>query len=398
VVSHKKILDKSRSLTNSLYYSNYDFELYSNFTFYLNDPINGDQIRQKESRELVGLKSQLDQSFNLGSITGNLQGAVGFRHDVSRGNELSHTVNRLSVLDSMKLGDIYETNLYSYINTELNRGKWLLNIGLRFDQFEMTYQDYLQSQYTNMSISNTIVSPKLNLLFNPTNQLQLYLKSGKGFHSNDTRVAVVQNGRNVLPGAWGSDAGVIWKPFARLMINTAYWYLFMEEEFVYVGDEGVVEPSGKTERMGYEGSIRYQPFNWLFWNLDATYTIARSLEAKEGIDYIPLAPDFSLVSSLQVIHPSGLFGGLQLRVVDDRPANEDNSIVAKGYSVIDFNCGYQWKNFDWSINVQNLTNTEWNETQFATISRLRDETSPLEEIHFTPGTPFNLKTSLTYKF
>ena len=98
------------------------------------------------------------------------------------------------------------------------------------------------------------------------------------------------------------------------------------------------------------------------------------------------------------MHPSGFYGGLRARYLADRPANEDNSIVAIGYFVTDFNLGYQWKRFDLGITIENLFNVEWNETQFATESRLFDELQSVEEIHFTPGTPFFIKGSVKYLF
>ena len=178
----------------------------------------------------------------------------------------------------------------------------------------------------------------------------------------------------------------------------AYWYLYLEQEFVYIGDAGIVEPSGKTRRQGIDFSYRYQPLPWLYWNLDANYTYARAIEEPTGQDYIPLAPDFTLVSGISVIHKSGFYGGLNVRYLGDRPANEDNSIIAKGYTVTDLNMGYKWKKISLGIQIQNLFNTDWNETQFATESRLQNEILPVEEIHFIPGTPFFIKTMIEYNF
>jgi outer membrane receptor protein involved in Fe transport len=99
-----------------------------------------------------------------------------------------------------------------------------------------------------------------------------------------------------------------------------------------------------------------------------------------------------------VRHHSGLYGSVNLRFLDDRPANEDNSIVAIGYTVVDLSAGYSWKRVSLGFQIQNLFDTEWNETQFATESRLRNEIEPVEEIHFTPGTSFFLRGILTYSF
>jgi outer membrane receptor protein involved in Fe transport len=173
----------------------------------------------------------------------------------------------------------------------------------------------------------------------------------------------------------------------------------LEQEFVYVGDAGIVEPSGKSERLGLDVGLRYQFTDWLFLNTDATYTHARSIEAPRGMDYIPLAPDFTLVGGLSIVNLGRLSGGLRFRYLDDRPANEDNSIVAKGYAVTDINANYLLgKNLSLGLSIENLFNTEWNETQFATESRLENENTSVEEIHFTPGSPFFIKGSLSYTF
>ena len=398
LADHVHTMKPDAFIKNSVYFSSYDFELYSNFTFFLNDPVNGDQIKQKESRKLFGMNSEFNQQFDWGNSQGRLQAGVGLRKDQSSGNELSHTANRRETIEQLKLGEIHETNLNAYVNAAFDFGKWTINPALRVDHFKFNYNDELQDSYLKQSESQAIVSPKLNILYHSSDWLQLYAKFGKGFHSNDTRGVVAQNGQEILPAAYGSDLGLIWKPMSSMMVNLAYWYLFLEQEFVYVGDEGVVEPSGKTRRTGLDLSLRYQPLSWLFWDLDANYTLARATEEADGEDYIPLAPDFTLISGLSVVHPEGWYGGLKLRHINDRPANEDNSIVAAGYSVIDFNVGHQWPVFDVSLSIQNLLDTKWNETQFATETRLQNEANPVEEIHFIPGTPRFIKISVAYKF
>ena len=398
LVDFTKNIDTNTQLKNTLFYSLYNFELYSDFTFFLNDPVNGDQIRQKENRNLYGFTSELHRNFYGNKTDVNLQFAVGYRRDFSDNIELSHTVNRKTTLQNIMLGDIYETNYFSYLNTHFDIGKWSINPALRVDYFTFNYNDELSDSYQTQAVSKAIMSPKLNFLYNYSDKLQGYLKTGKGFHSNDTRIIMSQSSKEILPAAYGFDVGFIWKPINKILINTAYWYLFLEQEFVYVGDEGVVEPSGRTRRNGFDFSLRYQPLEWLFWDTDVNYTFARSIDEPKETSYIPLAPDFTLMSGVNIIHKSGIYGGVKLRWIDDRPANEDNSVVAIGYKVVDFNMGYQWKKTDVNVSIQNLFNTEWNETQFATETRLFDEPNPVEEIHFIPGTPFNVKVSFSYRF
>ncbi|WP_423819353.1 TonB-dependent receptor [Salinimicrobium sp. TIG7-5_MAKvit] len=398
IVEYDHQVHEKSFVKNNIYYSKYDFLLFSNFTFFLEDPEFGDQIKQQETRTMMGLNSEYNNRFNFEKWYGDLQAGISLRNDQSEENELSHTYQRLSTLSNFSLGDINETNLAAYINAELHLGKWTINPGIRIDHFNFKYYDRLAPKYATLSEEKSIISPKLNFLYNAKNNLQLYLKAGKGFHSNDTRVVLRKASENILPAAYGSDLGMIWKPVPRMMINTAFWYLLLEQEFVYVGDAGIVEPSGKTERKGIDFSLQYQPLNWLYGNLDATYTVARSLDVPGDSNYIPLAPDFTLTGGLNVDLPSGINSGISMRHLSARPANEDNSIVAEGYTVFDFNLGYKFQKWHFGVNIQNLFDTEWNETQFATESRLSFETEPVEEIHFTPGTPFFLRGIISYTF
>lgn len=397
-VKHNRVLSDHAYIQSQLYYSKYNFQLYSNFTFFLEDSLNGDQIMQQEDRTIVGLNSAYHHNLQWKKVDIKLVAGVQLRHDQVLDNELSRTLNRRETLEQLQYGNIYETNAAGYANASFEIGKWTLGLGVRADYFDFQYNDLLQPTYTIQSTNKTIVSPKLNLLYSPQQNLQLYFRAGRGFHSNDTRVVVAQNGRQILPAAYGVDAGLLWKPIPRLLVNAAYWYLFLEQEFVYVGDAGIVEPSGQTQRQGGELSVRYQILDWLFWKLDANYTHARAVEEAVGENFIPLAPDLTMTSGLQLIHPSGFYGGVNWRFLKDRPANEDNSIVAKGYSIVDLNAGFQFKRFDIGFQIQNLFNTAWNETQFATTSRLAGEVAPVEEIHFTPGTPFFFKGIIQYSF
>ena len=388
-------IDENTHIKNTAYWSKYDFELYSNFTFFLNDPVNGDQIKQKESRTIVGFQSEYNEKLNEKWF---FKLGAGLRNDNNKDVELSHTLNRKTVLDYLSLGNVNQTNLFTYTSFDFTSGKWLINSGVRVDYFKFGYEDQLASTYTNQTQTKAIVSPKLNFLYTQNDKLQYFLKLGKGFHSNDTRVVVAQKGEKILPETYGADLGINWKPFPRMIVNSAIWYLYLAQEFVYVGDEAVVEPSGKTERKGFDFGFRYQLTNWLFWNTDYTYTHARSIDEPKGNDYLPLAPVHTLMNGFSVKDLKGFSGSLRTRFLGDRPANEDNSVVAKGYCITDFSVNYQIKKVSIGINIDNIFNTKWKETQFLTESRLANETDPVEEIHFTAGTPFNARLILKYSW
>ena len=397
-IEYSKYINDDTRLKTNMFYTHSAFELYSNFTFFLEDPVNGDQIKQTENRDIFGFNSRLIHDTYLGETPVVLSAGVSLRNDVANDTELSKTLNRSTTLEQVQLGDINQTNASMFVNAEFEFGKLVVAPALRLEHFKFMYNDKLQTNYTALDETKTALLPKLNFFYNAKDNLQLYLKSGIGFHSNDTRVVVTNASENVLPKAYGVDFGNIWKPTPKLVVNSALWYLFLEQEFVYVGDAGIVEPSGRTRRYGADLGVRYQLNNWLFLNTDATLTKARSIDEASGEDYIPLAPDFTLTGGLAVNDLKGFSGGLNFRYIDDRPANEDNSIIAEGYFVSDFNVNYTINNLTFGFAIENLFDTEWNETQFATTSRLQNETAPVEEIHFTPGTPFSSKFTVSYRF
>ncbi len=397
-IAYTKSIDENTFIKSNVFYSNYQFELYSNFTFFLEDPINGDQIRQKENRNLFGLNSEINKKVKINERNALVQLGFGFRADETKNTELSHTLNRITTLDRLKLGDIDQTNIFSYLNAEFELGKLKVNPAIRMDYFKFNYQDKLASTYQTQSENNVKFSPKLNFIFTQNNNLQFYLKSGFGFHSNDTRVVVANNGNQVLPTAFGTDLGTIIKPFPKLLLNAAVWILNLQEELVYVGDAATVEISGRTKRVGVDFGLRYQLTDYLFFDSDINYTYARSIDEPQGQNYIPLAPDLTATAGLNTGKYKGFSGGFHFRYLKSRPANEDNSIVASGYMVSDLNINYDYENISIGLSAENIFDTKWNETQFATESRLKNETNSVEEIHFTPGTPFFLKGKVTYRF
>ncbi|MFK5972000.1 MAG: TonB-dependent receptor plug domain-containing protein [Flavobacteriaceae bacterium] len=399
-VNYSRQIDEHQRIKSKVFISKYDFELYSNFTFFLEDPINGDQIKQKEDRTVLGAETKYERTFHLGDHDTQFkyEAGVGLRYDDINEVELSHTLNRKVILERFALGNVDELNAYGFFNTTYKKNKWTFYPALRIDYFKFDYINLLSEGKDKKSVNKILLSPKLNVIFAVSPGFQLFAKTGIGFHSNDTRVVTSNNGKEVLPAAYGADIGTIIKPIGKLVLNVALWSLFLQQEFVYVGDAGIVEPSGKTQRYGTDLGLRYQLTNWLYLNVDLNYAYARSTEKAKGENYIPLSPDLTSSGGLSFTNFGGFSGGLNYRFIKDRPANEDNSIIAEGYFVSDFNLNYLVNNWTFGFAIENLFDTEWNETQFATQSRLFNETNAVEEIHFTAGSPlfFRGKISVTF--
>jgi TonB-dependent Receptor Plug Domain len=391
------LLPNGANLRNHFFYSNYSLDLYSNFTFFKENPINGDQIKQKENRAIFGYNSSYQNEKKIGGLNFYTYAGLQIRYDDVNDLELSRTANRITQIAALKLGDVNELNAGLYYSQKVDlSSKIALTGALRYDFFNNIYFDKLNNEQSKAN--GGILSPKLNLDFRINDAVQLYLYNGRGFHSNDTRVAVAQNGKKVLPPAYGTDLGGVFKIGKKLFLQTALWHLWLDQEFVYVGDEGVVEAGGQTRRIGYDVSARYQIGKNLFANLDLSLAKPRALGVPLTESYLPLASNFTSVGGISYKKLKGWNGSLNYRFLADRPANESKSVLAKGYFVTDGALNYTTKKWEAGISIQNILNTKWKETQFNTETQLKNELNPVEEIHFTPGTPFFAKLSFTFLF
>lgn len=392
-------LNNGAILKNQVYYSKYRFDLFSNFTFYLNDETNGDQIRQKEDRDIYGYNTSFEQSGYMGGVKVNTHMGAGFRLDMTKNSELSHTKDRIEILERKSYGDITQNNLFAYLSeTFYLSPKLAINTALRLDEMSAWYKDHLKLDEM-FSANQFALSPKLNVYYNRNANHQFYLSMGKGFHSNDVRLLSSEK-KPLLTDAYTLDLGTIIKPTENLFFQVAIWGLQLNQEFVYVGDEAVVEPSGKTGRIGTDFSMRYAPVKSVYFDFDVNYVHGRILDQKKGEDYIPLAPILTHTGGITYKHPSGFGVSTRYRHLADRPANEDNTIVAKGYTIADMVVSYTKKGYEIGLTANNIFNVKWKETQFATVTRLQTESigSSVNEICFTPGTPFFLRLNLSYRF
>lgn len=388
--------DLSSHLIAQSYISRYSFTLFSNFTLYKNDPVNGDGIEQTDDRIITGGRVE----YGLHSTFGNpdirtLFGSTVRRDDIS--NQLWNAAGRQrssAVADAV----IGQTSLSFYIQQQYRLSDALsVEAGMRNDNFLFTVKDRL-NEGTGNDISGTVVqsilSPKLNIIITPADHVNIFLNAGSGFHSNDARGVLTERSDRTLPRAVGAEIGLRYTPRSFFSVSTALWRLDLENELVYIGDEGTTEASGATRRIGIDTDVRMQLIEWLWWDADVTLSKGQFLELPSGEDHIPLAPTVTASAGLTVVHPSGTEGTVRLRHVGDRAANESNTVRALGYSLIDAGLAYSFGRFRLTITAENIFDQDWNEAQFDTESQLLGETLPVSELHFTPGTPRSVRLKM----
>ncbi len=391
------------------YVVDYRFRLYSNFTLFARDPNNGDQIEQTDSRTLAGFSGFYSRTHKWRGVTGFLSGGVQLRAD-NIDADLWHTRRRDRLADCFDQGQnpcnqvaSRVRNIGAYVEDDLYVTDWLHIIpGLRFDIFTWDVEDRdLETTLSGASPGGTaqraMANPKLSVIMQPTETVELFVNGGGGFHSNDARAAVADAGKGALARALGAEAGARYRPMEGLRASVAAWYLHLASEQVWSGDNGGTEPSDPSHRRGVDFDVAWQARPWL--SLDANLALARStLVANQGNSgALALAPRI-LGGGGATVHSTKSSVSLRARGVGDRPANSDGSLTAKGFFIFDLVASHTIGPWGLGLTVQNLFNSDWREAQFAEESRLRGEAAAVEDVHFTPGTPLVALGTLQYTY
>ncbi|HSN83792.1 MAG TPA: TonB-dependent receptor [Polyangiales bacterium] len=398
------------------------FVLYSNFTFFANDPVNGDMIRQGDDRTAVGMRAKYGFTHRFDKVILKSRMGANFRFDAID-NTLQDAPAR-EITNTRVDANIGQGSVGIFGEEEL-AWKWLRLIGgLRFDYFVFNVTDRLEDRGTLGTKSSGeetdgILLPKASLIVQPVEPLELFINFGRGFHSNDARGVVLGDDPvTPLAAALGWEAGARVLAWNRFQLSTVFFWLDLDSEVVWVGDEGTTEPSGETRRLGLEAQFRLEIVPWLLADLDVTWVRAEFVNNPGNANAIALAPELLVSGGLTARDArTGLSGRLGVFYIADRPATEDRFLTAEGFVRVDASFGWENRRFGVQAQVLNLLNTKWRQAQFATTGRLPGEDGPAdcpsgtrpvtdpdgtfvgcEDLHFTPGWPIHFQVMATVKF
>ena len=361
----------------------YRFNLFSNFTLFLRDPDDGDEIEQIDRRVFYGSKVSYRVLHTVGRVTLDTTIGGDVRSDDIH-EELWDTLHRRQIT-AVRSNDVHETFMAAYFNEEITPARWLrADVGGRADMLSFAVDNRLPSPDPTAPVSGvgaaTQLSPKASLIVTaldrPKAQLDLYANYGQGFHSNDVRGVFAEPAVTPLARARGEELGARAQLFQRWDLAAALWQLDLASETVWNGDDGTTGVSGPTNRKGIELETRYEVTPWLAADLALTFTKSRFTTDMENGGGLALAPKQTWAGGLSGRHALGagvVRAGLRFYGIGDRPATDDGALTAPGFTQLDALVGYRRRWFDLALDVENALDGDYRSAQFATVSRLRTE-------------------------
>jgi len=381
----------------NLYAVDYDFSLTSNFTYFLDDPINGDEFTQVDDRRVYGSDFQWNtNSWLAWGISARIDDVqeVGLFNSVGG---VKVTTVRLDELDVLALGVWVQTQ-FQFAN------QWRAEFGLRGDYHSWDVD--AQRAANSGGGRDRQLSPKFNLAYLVSPALELYASAGRGFHSNDVRGAEISvdpaTGESadtvpVLSASQGAEIGFRYENGDRFNLSAAAFVVGLDSELLFVGDAGNTEALGRSRREGIELNTFWQISNWLSMNFSYTWVDAKLRDDVD--DAIPNALDETASLGINAAWPNGLFASVRARHLGESALIEDDSVRAPTSTLVNMSLGYTTNTFEYRLDLFNALNSDDFDISYFYASRLPGEAAPgIEDVHFRPLEPRNVRFSVSYSW
>ncbi len=381
--------------------------LYNNFTYFLDDPVNGDQFSQLDKRTVYGFDVSHAFDVRVGGI--ETQTRVGLQ---TRGDDirvgLFKTLQR-DTLSTVREDSVREGNVGLWADTTARWTDWLrTTVGIREDYFAGRVLSDTPANSGNAQA--TMTSPKAGIVLGPWYKTEFYGNAGYGLHSNDIRGATItvdpidkvtpQDRVPLLVRSKGAEVGVRTKAVEGLTSSLAVFVLDFDSELLFVGDAGTTEPSRPSRRVGVEWTNQYQILPWMRLDLDVAYTRAHFTDFDPAGNFIPGAPAWVAAGGVTFGGESGWFGALRGRYFGPRPLIEDDSVRSQSSLIFNARAGYKFDNgLRLQLDVLNLFNARTNQIEYYYLSRLPGEPiGGVADRHVHPAEPLAVRLTLAGRF
>ncbi len=384
------------------YLVDYDFTLYSNFTYRLDNPSLGDEFEQRDARRIagIGVDGALDRGLAGGPLV--LRWGGELRYDDIAEVGLHRTVARQR-FDTVREDAVDELSLGAFVDAELALTSRLRAVlGLRADYFDW---DVSARQSINSGTGNDqLLSPKFQLAYRFNDSVEGYLNYGRGMHSNDVRGTTIRvdpasgdplDPVEALVASEGAEVGVRFERGRTFNATLVAFWLELDSELVFVGDAGGTEPNDGSERRGIEASAFWQANDWLAVNTAYTYTDASFLNVPSAENHIPGAYESNFTLGLNAAWANGLSASLRLRHLGEAPLIEDDSVRAQPSTLLNLGAAYRRGQVEWRLDVFNALDSDDYDIAYFYASRLPGEaTEGVEDVHFHPLEPRTIRASV----
>ncbi len=385
------------------YLGRYDMDLFSNFTYFLEDDVNGDQFEQQDGRWFLGGEYNRSWDFAGGnSFTAGLQ----TRHDFINDIGLYNTVDTARI-NTVRVDDIYQASLGLYATSNIRTNDWMrIQPSLRADAYHFDVDS--DNPLNSGSENDAIVSPKLNMIFGPWHDTEFYASAGYGFHSNDARGVTITvdpvSGAPVdavdpLVRTYGFEIGARTEAIRDVVSTLSIFYLHSDSELLYVGDAGTSEAGPATERFGVEWATYWRPNDWLSFDNELTFSEGRLLGVGPD-DKIPGAVPLVLNTGVTIGGHEGWYGSLRSRYFSPRPLTEDGSEESRASWQLNGRIGYRKDDWQIALDVLNILDRKDNDIEYYYASRanLGEPALGIDDVHLHPGEPRTVRISFTRYF
>lgn len=380
--------------------------LFSNFTYFLNDPVNGDQFSQFDKRFQSAMNLSQVWVNKIGGFEVENTAGVQFQNDIIDNGLLSTQQRR--TLSTTRKDHINQNSIGIYYQNSI---QWLEKFrsvaGVRSDFYWFDVSSNLGAN--SGSRYDSMTNPKLSLIFGPWQQTEFYFNYGGGFHSNDARgttsTIAPKSGDPIQPvsplvRSIGYEVGVRTGILPGLQASLALFRLDIASELLFVGDAGTTEATRPSKREGFEASLFYKPNDWLTVDVDYALARARFSDYDPAGDHIPGAIRGVGKLAVTVDNAGPFFGNLQARYFGKRPLIEDNSVQSGHIVTLNGQIGYKiGKNVRMTLQGFNLLNTHAHTIDYYYTSRLPGEPAAgVSDVHFHPVESRSLRVNWIANF
>ena len=385
----------------------YGLNLIQNFTYFLANPVNGDQFEQVDRRTSIGVKLTHRRLRQLLGRPMEWKAGTQLRHDDASVIGLYDTVRQRRT-NTVREDALRQTSLDVFGEGVLDWTSFFrTSLGIRADIYRFAVD--ANNPLNAGAGVDSIVSPKLTAILGPWQQTEFYANWGEGFHSNDVRCATIRVDPRTnelaerfrpLVKARGGEIGVRTVGLHGLHSTVAVWYLDFDSELVFLGDASVTAASRPSHRYGIEWSnyIWFTP--WMTAEADLVFTSARFSDDDPAGPRIPGSLNRVFSGALTFEPVKRLFGSVRVRHFGPRPLIEDNSVRSDSTTVWNGQFGFRFnRRVTISFGVFNLLNSPVSDIDYFYTSRLQGE--PLERednVHTHPSIPRTARVALQMRF